>query len=253
MLTRAFSPLHGALLCSALAHAGLIATLALAAAAGHGVRQSEGREASAGRVAMTLVRVPASIASESAAAAAGDTQTPIVARRLARGAAPTSTALRAFQAQPTGAEVASVEVAGSPPVTNIHAAIAMHDDPVDAAPAYGVYYFASSEVDVAAHPQAAIEPELPQGSESQPGYLVMRMLISERGEVDRIEMLVSEPEGLFDESVVAAFSAARFVPALREGYPVKSQKVVELKIEPDARAVPVIGAPVIVHQSTHQR
>lgn len=99
--------------------------------------------------------------------------------------------------------------------------------------ASGLYYFAASELDVRAAPQGAIYPEAPKGSEEQAGYLVLRLLISELGGVDRVDVLISEPEGVFDAAAAASFSRAQFYPAMRQGFPVKSRMMVELKIEPD--------------------
>lgn len=101
----------------------------------------------------------------------------------------------------------------------------------------GPYYFASHEVDKATMPQGAIYPQTPPGTEDHSGYLVLRLLISELGAVDRVEVLISEPAGMFDAAAAESFGTASFYPAIRDGFPVKSQMVVELKIEPDFGAL----------------
>lgn len=103
--------------------------------------------------------------------------------------------------------------------------------------ASGTHYFASHEVDTRAAPQGAIHTDAPEGTEDYAGYLVLRLLISERGDVDQVDVLISEPEGVFDEAAKESFGRASFYPAMRRGFPVKSQMVVELKIEPDFGAL----------------
>jgi periplasmic protein TonB len=106
--------------------------------------------------------------------------------------------------------------------------------------ALGSYYFRSSELDVRAQPLGAIDPEYPSSAGLAEGYLVLQLLINERGTVDEVVILVSDPEGVFDESARKAFGDARFEPAERNGIPVKSEMVVEVKYQPP---IPTLALP----------
>lgn len=249
MFDRIASRLNGALLCSVAAHAALAAVLSLGGLAGHGNPAADYRRH--GLLRVGLLAAPSEPAIESTAdertrPAMGPTRNPqAVQTATVRPSGPIAEGRSARRAPDTAQE--HVPNARSRPEP------APQDELAPELEASGQYYFANSEVEVTARPLSDIEPVLPDGSEMQAAYLVMRVLINELGTVDRVHLLISEPEGLFDEHVMAAFAAARFEPALREGFPVKSQKVVELKIDPEARVVPAIGTPVILHQSDHAR
>lgn len=53
------------------------------------------------------------------------------------------------------------------------------------------------------------------------GYVTMNLLINADGEVERVNVLESEPAGVFDDAAVASVSAWRFDPATYKGIPVK--------------------------------
>jgi len=93
-------------------------------------------------------------------------------------------------------------------------------------------YFLGSELDRRPVALAPIEPEYPATAGPEGAYLVLRLLIGESGAVDRVRVLVSDPERVFDESAIAAFGRARFSPGVRHGMPVKSQMYIELKYLP---------------------
>lgn len=63
---------------------------------------------------------------------------------------------------------------------------------------------------------------------------MVRVLIDERGRADQVQVLVSDPEGKFDRAVLDAFSAGRYQPGMKDGVPVKSQFLVEVKFHPEA-------------------
>jgi len=52
------------------------------------------------------------------------------------------------------------------------------------------------------------------------GYVVLNLLISETGNVDKVTVLESEPPGVFDQVAVAAVQSWRFRPAVYKGKPV---------------------------------
>lgn len=87
------------------------------------------------------------------------------------------------------------------------------------------YYYRIREVDVAAAPIGSINPDRKAlATITQPSAeLVLELLINEFGEVDKVTVVESKPEGAFDSLETAAFGNARFKPAEREGKAVKSR------------------------------
>jgi len=57
---------------------------------------------------------------------------------------------------------------------------------------------------------------------------VLLVLINENGGVDSVATLEARPPGIFGGLARAAFATVRFSPALKDGKPVKSQKIVEV-------------------------
>lgn len=124
-------------------------------------------------------------------------------------------------------------------------------DPVTDAdrPGFGVplapleRYFVASELDRRPQALAPIQPVYPTSAPPEGGYMVLRLLINESGTVDRVVVLLSDPEGAFDEAAKAAFGAGRFLPGMKAGAAVKSQMLVELKFHPEERtpAPPLAG------------
>lgn len=53
------------------------------------------------------------------------------------------------------------------------------------------------------------------------GYVLMNLLISKDGHVQKVKVLESNPEGVFDEVAVAAVNSWEFKPAEYQGKPVK--------------------------------
>ena len=102
----------------------------------------------------------------------------------------------------------------------------------------GHTYFAASDLERRPALAAPISPEYPAEAPAGGGYLVLKLLINEIGTVDRVAVLVSDPEGAFDQAAVSTFGGARFTPGMRHGVPVKSQMTIELKYhaEPGRRA-----------------
>lgn len=71
------------------------------------------------------------------------------------------------------------------------------------------------------------------------GYVTLRLLINERGEVDKVSLLESEPAGAFDDSASEAFSKARFRPGERRGAPARSQVVILVQYFRNPKPVPL--------------
>ena len=68
--------------------------------------------------------------------------------------------------------------------------------------------------------------------------MVLRLLISEHGAVDKIEIVRASPPGLFEAAALAAFGSARYSPGFLGGTPVKSQIMFEVEFAPQNRDSP---------------
>ena len=84
-------------------------------------------------------------------------------------------------------------------------------------------YLASSRLDPGPQLLEDVEPVYPAEAGLTEGSVVLRLLIGKSGTVDEVTVVRSRPQGVFDRSAVAAFSAARFSPGMVLGVPVKSQ------------------------------
>ena len=103
-------------------------------------------------------------------------------------------------------------------------------------------YYASSDVDVRAEPLN--DPDLIYPARAYQmrvgGKVKLRILINERGGVDDVTVLEVEPRGhKFEVAALEATRALKFSPAKRYGIQVKSQKTLEIVLNPyDSISVP---------------
>jgi len=146
----------------------------------------------------------------------------------------------ALLATPAPAPDAVMAPAGSPPVE-------ASEFPKPARPVAGAVagrstdprlpldrYFTSNEVDVRAEPlndPPLIYPDHAYRMRVR-GKVVLRILIDERGNVDDVSVLESRPPQVFDGAALDAARALQFSPALRHGRAVKTQKTVEVVLDP---------------------
>ena len=95
-------------------------------------------------------------------------------------------------------------------------------------------YYTSREVDVRAEPLNDPPLVYPQRAYEMRirGKVTLRILINERGGVDEVLMLESEPHGVFEEAALDASRTLQFSPAMRFGRRVKSQKTIEVAFDP---------------------
>jgi TonB family protein len=96
-------------------------------------------------------------------------------------------------------------------------------------------YFTREEVDHVAAPLKAVDLQFPQSGPEMYGTLRMNVFISEKGAVDRVEVLESTVPPSFRNYAVDVFTATRFDPAQRGGRAVKSVKKVEVIFAPPPR------------------
>lgn len=77
------------------------------------------------------------------------------------------------------------------------------------------------------HPKAIglIEPAYPEEAKRRDleGTLKLMLKIDDLGRVQSAEVVEATPPGVFDEAALAAFRAARFRPAMKDGRPVRYQ------------------------------
>jgi protein TonB len=104
-----------------------------------------------------------------------------------------------------------------------------------------VVHYLPSELDVRPRLRSQIDPPYPQVAPADGGYVVLQVLISETGAVEKVSVAVADPEGFFEKTAIDAFAGARFSPGRRGGVAVKSQTWIELKFHP--LAPPGVAAP----------
>jgi protein TonB len=82
--------------------------------------------------------------------------------------------------------------------------------------------FELGEVDTNPKPKRRVAPVYPYSAKRQriTGKVVARFLVNSKGEVSRVKIVSSEPQGVFDDSVLAALEKWRFAPGVLDGKPV---------------------------------
>ena len=102
-------------------------------------------------------------------------------------------------------------------------------------------YRRTSGLDSAPTPIGEIQPEYPPEASEQAGTVTIRLFINDQGQVDKVIVMRASIPGLFDDSAVRAFGAARFVPGKFLGIPVKSQMTIEVEFSRINRGTSVSG------------
>ena len=95
-------------------------------------------------------------------------------------------------------------------------------------------YLPAREVDTPARPRNMVPLVYPENPLiwKLAGVVRLRLLINEQGTVDAAEVVSAEPEGEFEEAALAAVRQLVYDPALRNGRPVRSEKVIEVTFDP---------------------
>ncbi|MGH8698076.1 MAG: TonB family protein, partial [Burkholderiales bacterium] len=93
-------------------------------------------------------------------------------------------------------------------------------------------YYLPSELDARPRLRSRIDPTYPRVAPPDGGYVLLRLLISEEGRVERALVVVADPEGYFEQAAAEAFASARFSPGKLGGIAVKSQTWIEMKFHP---------------------
>jgi len=92
------------------------------------------------------------------------------------------------------------------------------------------YYYPAAELDRRPHPLTPVTLDEPSRDMSE-GYLILRLLISEAGVVDDVIVVLNDAQPLLVRNARQAFSRARYAPGLKNGRAVKSQMMIEVKLD----------------------
>jgi len=115
------------------------------------------------------------------------------------------------------------------------------------APAQGIAlvpppkYYHAAELDARPQIKTRVMPVFPVAADLQniAGKVVVSVFISETGNVDDVAVARAEPAGIFEQSTMAAFRAAKFTPGIKDRKPVKSLVVLEVAYDAAPQSDPV--------------
>lgn len=96
-------------------------------------------------------------------------------------------------------------------------------------------WYTAEELDVRAEPLAPVKLAYPfnlAGSRIA-GRVLLALFIDEYGVVRNAQVVASRPDHMFDEVAIKAWQEIRFLPAQRDGQPVKSEKRLEIDFTPE--------------------
>jgi TonB family protein len=89
-------------------------------------------------------------------------------------------------------------------------------------------YFAAHELDRRPQIQSQVEPRFPALALGPTGRVVLQLYVDEAGRVDKVAVESGDPTGGFEAAAREAFAAARFLPGLKDGVPVKALVRIEV-------------------------
>ncbi len=84
--------------------------------------------------------------------------------------------------------------------------------------------FSIKDLDAPLSPIVSIPPTFPLRAKRRgiEGWVKVKFLVNRKGLVEKIEIIDSRPEGIFDKSAVRSVSSWRFKPGMVEGVPVRT-------------------------------
>jgi protein TonB len=97
-------------------------------------------------------------------------------------------------------------------------------------------WYTAKDLDLYPRALAPVEPAYPPSAADVSGDVLLQLMIDEFGAVSEATVVKAEPAGYFEESALQAFKAARFSPAQRDGYAVRSRVVVKVRFAPQTQA-----------------
>ena len=94
-------------------------------------------------------------------------------------------------------------------------------------------WYSARQLDGVPRPLTDLQPPYPQQAhyEGVKGGVTVRMRIDARGEVDAVEVVASNPPGVFDAAVLEHLKQTRFTPGQRNGTAVRVELTVRLRFE----------------------
>ena len=98
-------------------------------------------------------------------------------------------------------------------------------------------YYRGSEVDERAVPLNLVDFEYPESAlaANVSGTVTLRLLIDHEGVLRDASVVGSRPAGIFENAALQAVLSLRFRPAIRNGAPVGSIKIIEVPFDPDCK------------------
>lgn len=96
-------------------------------------------------------------------------------------------------------------------------------------------FYPAGELDVQPHARSAILPEYPPEADRRrvSGRVRLQIRLEADGRISGIEIVDADHPGIFDDSALDAFRAARFSPAQKAGRPVRALLLIEVKYDWD--------------------
>ena len=98
-------------------------------------------------------------------------------------------------------------------------------------------YYPADQLDVKPTPLASIKPAYPGAALDagiNNGVVTLLLLIDEFGIVNEVSVVNAAPPGYFEDAAMAAFRAAHFEPAWRQGHPVKCRIIIKVNFDYEA-------------------
>lgn len=119
-----------------------------------------------------------------------------------------------------GAEPASPALVATAPA----AAVAPASAPLKLPAIFDPTWYEARQLDVRPHAVQTIQPDYPPQArrDGVEGSVRLMLKVDESGAVREVRLMEAEPAGVFDAAALAAFGAARFAPARRNGLPVRA-------------------------------
>ena len=100
-----------------------------------------------------------------------------------------------------------------------------------------IYYFKASELERRPFPLENIEVPAPVSPDAIAGSVMLRLRISESGQVDEASVVMSTGIAEFEQAALEVFSQARFRPGYRAKLPVRSEMLIEVILQPPPSAM----------------
>lgn len=139
-------------------------------------------------------------------------------------------------APPEASSVKSLVIAADEPLATEPANPALKDTAASIKNPGEIYYFKASELERRPHPLERIEIPVPESAAALSGSVMLRLRISESGQVDDASVVMSTGITEFEEAALEVFTQARFRPGYRAKLPVRSEMLIEVTLQPPPSA-----------------